>query len=101
MAWLFSSFAEQDGADSAEHDAEIKPNRPILDVIEVESAAFFEGDAAAAGDLSEAGHARLNGKEERAVAVAAELAGDEGAGADERDVAADNVEELRELVEGG
>ncbi len=58
-----------------------------MDVIEVKGAALFEADVAATRDLSETSEAGFDREEEGAVAVMAEFAGDEGAGADERDVA--------------
>ena len=96
---LFCSFSGEDGEDGAGEDAKVEPEGPVLDVIEVEGAAFFEADVAAAGDLGEAGEAGFDGEEKGAVAIMAELARDEGAGADEGDITFDDVEELGELVE--
>ena len=82
---LFCTLSGEDGEGGAGEDAEIEPEGPILDVIEVEGAALFEADITAAGDLGEAGEAGFKGETEGAVAVMAEFAGDEGAGADEGD----------------
>ena len=84
----------ENGADSAKEDAKIKAERPVLDVVNIKGAALFKGDVAAA----ETG---LDGEQERAVAVVFQLAGDEGAGTDEGDVALPDVEELGEFVKRG
>ena len=72
-----------------------------MDIVDVEGAAFFERDVAAAGDLGETGEAGFDGEEERAVAIVLQFAWDESAGADEGDVAFPDVEELGEFVKRG
>lgn len=60
---LLRATMSQNRPKSAEHDAEIKAERPILDVIEVEGATFVKSDVAATGDLSEAGQPRFHRQE--------------------------------------
>lgn len=88
-----------DRPDGAENDAKVEAEGPVLDVVNVEGAAFFKADVAAAGDLGEASEAGFDGEKERAVAVMMEFAGDEGARPDERNVSLQDVEKLREFVE--
>ena len=73
--------------DGFDDDLEVEERRPVLDIVDVESAAFFERYVTAAGDLGEAGEAGFDGEDEVAVGIVLEFAGVEGARADEGDVA--------------
>lgn len=57
---LFGAAVGQNCPDCAEHNAKIKAERPVLNVVKVEGAAFIKTDVAAAGDLSEAGQPRFH-----------------------------------------
>jgi len=89
----------KDNLDGAKEDLKVEGERPVFDVIEVERTTFFKRDVATAGDLGEAGEARLNREEKRAVAVFLQFPRDEGTWADKGDVAADDVPELGEFVQ--
>ena len=52
------------GFDGAEKDLEVESERPVFDVVKVESATFFKREVAAAGDLGEAGETRFDDEEE-------------------------------------
>ena len=52
---LFSATSKNNSANSAKNDTKIKPRRPILDIVDVESATLFETDIATTRDLGEAG----------------------------------------------
>ena len=77
---------------------EVKAERPVFDVVNVERAALLKGDVATAGDLSETGEAGFDRKEERAVTISLKFPGDESARTNEGDVATNDVPELREFV---
>lgn len=96
------TFAEGDGFDGLEQVHEIDPDGPVADVPGVHGDALFVGGVAAAAGLPHAGdagqdHAVLA----EVVAVALDFFGDNRARADEAHVAADDVPELRQLVEAG
>ena len=99
MKTLDCSFAFDDHDDGFKENLEVERNGPVADVVNIEGAAFFEGDVAATGNLSKAGEAGFNGEDKRAVAIVAQFVGEQSAGADERDVAFKNVEKLRQFVE--
>lgn len=99
---LISAFAEGDGFDGLEQVHEVDPDGPVADVPGVHGDALFVGGVAAAAGLPHAGdagqdHAVLA----EVVAVALDFFGDNRARADEAHVAADDVPELRQLVEAG
>lgn len=96
------TFAEGDGLDGLEEVHEVDPDGPVADVPGVHGDALFVGGVAAAAGLPHAGdagqdHAVLA----EVVAVALDLFGDDGPWSDEAHVAADDVPELRQLVEAG
>ena len=63
----------QDAADGADEDLDIHGERPVLNIVDVESATFVERNVATAGDLRESSDARFNTEDEAAVAVVFEL----------------------------
>src|SRR5690606_26265087 len=103
-------FVEEAFEDGEENDFQVQPEGPAADVVEVVFDAFLHlvegvGFAAPAVDLGPAGDAGLD-------LVAEHVAADElavllivgdgvGAGADDGHVAAQHIEKLRELVQGG
>ena len=96
------TFAEGDGLDGLEQVHEVNPDGPVADVPGVHGDALFVGGVAAAAGLPHAGdagqdHAVLA----EVVAVALDFFGDNRARADEAHVAADDIPELRQLVEAG
>ena len=96
------ALAEGDGFDGLEQVHEVDPDRPVADVPGVHGDALFVSGVAAAAGLPHAGdagqdHAVLA----EVVAVALDFLGDDWAWADEAHVAADDVPELRQLVEAG
>lgn len=96
------AFAEGDGFDGLEQVHEVDPDGPVADVPGVHGDALFVGGVAAAAGLPHAGdagqdHAVLA----EVVAVALDFFGDDWARANEAHVAADDVPELRQLVEAG
>lgn len=96
------AFAEGDGLDGLEQVHEVDPDGPVADVPGVHGDALFVGGVAAAAGLPHAGdpgqdHAVLA----EVVAVALNLLRDDWARADEAHVTADDVPELRQLVEAG
>lgn len=88
-----------DRPDGAENDAKVEAKGPVLDVINVEGATLFEADIAATRDLGEASEAGFDSEEKGAVAVMMELARDEGARPDERNITLQDVKKLGEFVE--
>src|SRR4029453_13591443 len=76
------------------------PNRPVLDVVKVEPHEVVEGQVRAARDLPEARDSRQD-EVALAVPLLQELVvpGRQRAGADEAHLAAEDVRELRQLVE--
>lgn len=99
---LICTFSEEYSFDSLEQVHEVDPDGPVADVPGVHGDAFFVGGVAAAAGLPHAGDAG----EDHAVlaevfAVALNLGRDDGPRAYEAHVAADDVPELRELVEAG
>lgn len=99
---LIRAFAEDDGFDGLEQVHEVDPDGPVADVPGVHGDAFFVGGVAAAAGLPHAGDA---GQDHAVLAevfaVALDLGRDDGPRAYEAHVAADDVPELRELVEAG
>lgn len=96
------SFSRENYGDGLEEVHEVHPDGPVADVPGVHGDALFVRDVAAAAGLPHAGdagqdHAVLA----EVVAVALDLGCDDGARTDEAHVAADDVPELRQLVEAG
>src|SRR5947209_1768167 len=81
-------------------DRDVEPDRPVLEVVEVETYEVVEAEVDAAGDLPKAGHSR---EDEVALPMpVVELdvvAQRQRARADERHLAAKHVEDLRQLVD--
>ena len=81
-------------------DPQIAADREVLDVVALDGEALLEAQLAAAEDLHRAGEARLDGQPEQVLrAVEPDELGLLGPGADEAHVAAEDVQELGELVE--
>lgn len=99
---LICTFSEEYGFNGLEQIHKIYPYGPVADVPGVHGDAFFVGGVAAAAGLPHAGDA---GQDHAVLAevfaVALDLGRDDGPRADETHVAADDVPELRELVEAG
>src|SRR5262249_61197813 len=92
--------AAEDGRDGLDQDRDVEPDRPVLEVEEVEPDEVVEAEVRAARDLPEAGHA---GDDDVGLAVpgveALVVAQRQRARADEAHLAAQHVPELRDLVE--
>src|SRR5439155_4705999 len=92
--------AADDCWEGLRQDRDVQPDRPVLEVVEVEPDEVVEAEARAARDLPEAGHAR-----EHEVALAVPglevlvVAERQRPRADEAHLAAEHVPELRDLVE--
>src|SRR5438105_451892 len=86
--------------DRAQHDRDVQPDRPSLDVVEIDRQHLREGNPAARRDLVETGDPRLH-RQPQAAAVVVErvLLGDRWARADDAHVAPEHVEQLGDLVE--
>lgn len=100
--YSISAFAEGDGLDGLEQVHEVDPDGPVADVPSIHGDALFVGGVAAAAGLPHAGDAGQNHAVLAEIdAVALDFFGDNWARADEAHVAADDVPELRQLVEAG
>src|ERR1039458_1026454 len=101
---LSSAGAEagQDDGDGAGEDFQVEPERPVVDVLEIELHPLVEADLVASADLPDTGQTRFHG-EAAAVPriVVLPLGWDGRPGADEAHVADENIPELRELVDAG
>lgn len=96
------TFAEGDGFYGLEQVHEVDPDGPVADVPGVHGDALFVGGVAAAAGLPHAGDAgQYHAVLAEVVAVALDFLRDDRARADEAHVAADDVPELRQLVEAG
>ena len=99
-ALLEGAAAREDGRDGLEQDREVQPDRPALEIQEVEPHEVVEVELGAAGDLPQAGDARQH---EVALLVPVlellEVALRQRPRPDERHLPAQHVDELRELVE--
>ena len=92
-------LAEQDGPDGARDDAQIEPEAGVLDVPEIERQLLRGLELVAAVDLRPAGDARARGR--AAGEVLRQVARQERSGADQRHVADQDVDQLRQLVQPG
>src|SRR5207244_8008529 len=92
--------AAEDGRDRLGENRDVEPDRPVLEVVEVEPDEVVEAEVRAAGDLPEPRHARAD---EIALAVPAlelgVVAQRQRAGPDEAHLAAEHVPDLWHLVE--
>src|SRR5689334_5012231 len=87
------------GGDRLQHDEDIVGKGHGLDVLQVQLDPALEGDVASAADLPETGEAGLDGQAApRARVVLFYFRGHGRARADDRHVAAQDVEKLRHLV---
>ena len=97
---LVGAGAADHGRDGLREDRDVQPDRPVLEVVEVEPDQVVEAEARAARDLPEAGHA---GEHEVALAVPGlellVVAQRQRPRADEAHLAAEHVPELRDLVQ--
>src|SRR5439155_9542155 len=97
---LVSAPSRKHGWERAGENGDVEPDRPVLDVVEVEPDEIVEAQVDAAGDLPEAGHPR---EHEIPLAVPREqllvVANGKRPWADERHLAPEDVEDLRHLVE--
>src|SRR3954447_24659299 len=92
--------AAEDRAHGLPEDHQVEGERPVLDVADVDAHRVVPGEVRAAADLPEPGETRLD--EEAAVHVVAvllDLGLQRGAGADQRHVPPQHVDQLRQLVE--
>src|SRR5206468_12568850 len=89
------------GGNSAQHDADVEPEGPVLDVLAVEADHLLEIDhAAATAHLPQSGNARLGAQAAEVVGfVVFEVGFEKRSRADEGHVAAQNVPDLWQLVE--
>ena len=92
--------AEKDDRDRFDHDLEIQPQGPVVQVFEVELHPVLEPDIVPSVDLPQAGDPRLHGKPASLPGlVFFDLIRHRRTGADEAHVAEENVEKLGQLVE--
>ena len=96
---LTGAFLAENADDGAEKDLNIESDGPVLDIVDVEGATFVEGDIAAAGNLRKASEAGFDREDKTAITVVFKLDWLESARANKRDVATQNVDELRQLIE--
>ena len=97
---LVGAAAGDHGRDRPDDDRDVEPDRPVLDVREVEPHEVVEVQAGAAGDLPQAGHPRENGVP-GAVPLLEQLvvAERERTRADEAHLPLQHVHDLRDLVQ--
>src|SRR5512134_3657573 len=97
---LIRTPAADDRERRLDQDRDVEPDRPVLDVVEVEPDEVVEGQGRAPRDLPEA---RDPGQDEIALPVPGfeplVVADRERAGPDQAHLAAQHVQELRQLVE--
>src|SRR5436190_13338390 len=97
---LIRAARPEDGRDRLEEDRDVEPDRPVLEVVEVKPDEVVEAEVRAAGDLPEAGH---SGQDVVPLAMPVlelrVVAERQRARPDETHLAAQDVEELRDLVE--
>src|SRR5262245_38558366 len=100
-AGLVGAAAAEDDADGAPEDDEVEGEGPVVDVVEVEPDGVVPGQLRTPGDLPEPGHAGAD--EQPAADVAEEVAvvGGQRARPDQRHLALEDVDQLRQLVERG
>lgn len=81
----------------------IQPKRPVLNIFQVEFQPFFKGQIAAAGDLPDAGDARLDTEPFTldAAIEQVDIALGHRPGADQAHLAAEDVDQLRQLIDTG
>src|SRR3954469_18965049 len=97
---LVRAAAREDREGRLEEDGDVEPDRPVLDVVEVEPHEIVEGEVRAARDLPEAGDPRQHEVALPVPVVQPLIVADrERARADEAHLAAEDVQELRQLVE--
>src|SRR5882672_7752481 len=84
-----------------EEDLEIQPQRPVLDVVEIQLQPLGERELAPSGDLPQAGETRLHAEALALDALVEEIHVPQrhGARPDEAHLTGQHVEELRKLVE--
>src|SRR5262245_62049730 len=101
MARLIRALTADDDRDGARENPEVEADRPVLDVVAVETHDFVEvDDFAPAADLPQAREARLHREAAEVMRlVILEIRFEERAWAHERHVAGEDVVELRQLVE--
>ncbi len=99
---LRRAAGEKNGRDGLEQDLEVEPQRPLVDVAQIEGDPVVEVvDPGAAGDLPEPGDAGFHGQPPALPAlVALDLVGDRRPRPDQRHLSLEHVDELRQLVEG-
>ena len=97
--YLIGAARGDNGGNGERDKPEIIPETSAVDVFQIEFHPFIETDVAAAGDLPEASHARLDGETpELARGVVGDLIWQGRSGADDTHIPADDVDELRHLV---
>ncbi len=92
----------KNGRDGLEQDLEVEPQRPLVDIAQIQRDPVVEVvDPGAAGDLPEPGDAGFHGQPPALPAlVAFDLGGDGRPGPDQRHLALEHIDQLWQLVEG-
>src|SRR5665647_442699 len=90
---LISSDAEKNDRDGLQHDLHVEPERPVVEIFEVELHPLLKGDVVPAVDLPEARDARLHREPSPLpILVLFYLVGDGRPRTDDAHVADENVE---------
>src|SRR5436190_4459288 len=94
------SLAGQDRRNGTQQDAQVEPERAVLDVLEIEPHPLAEAQGTAPADLPQAGDAGLHVEPAQLPGlVLLDFLRNRGARADQAHVPLEHVEELRDLVE--
>src|SRR5712692_6779812 len=97
---LVGAVIREHGGNGPKHDLEVQADGPIADVVQIEANHVFERDLAPSADLPEAGHPghRLKSAE-LPLLVLVDLGWERRSWADQTHVTAQDVEQLRQLIE--
>src|SRR3989344_3312672 len=94
--------AAQERACGLETDLDIQPERPILDIEDIQAVLILEGEVRAAGYLGHAGNSRLDGEQTPVILrIAVHCAFLVRTRTDQTHIAAQDIKELRQLIQRG
>src|SRR5690606_34879841 len=94
------ALAGQHHPDGPPQDAQVVRQRPVVHVIQIEPHRFVPGQVGAAGDLPQPGDTRLDQQPAPHVPQVVAVVGGQRPGPDQRHLAPQDVDELRQLVDG-
>ena len=93
-------FAQNDDGERLEHDLDVQPQRRVHRIIHVVILAVLDAQVSVPAHLAEAGHARADLKlDQLPVFVLVVVHGQQGAGRNKTHLAAQDVDQLRQLVD--